>query len=123
MSFSETLSPSLLRRRDSSTIRMETGSFERFGKPCSARAGREWNFPSVPEPVMNERSVFMVYGDAVSGIHIMPQGGVARRLATMADLSKSFQGSIDICRRVQASGEENRALWLKRNRAADTNHL
>ena len=31
---------------------METGSFERFGKPFSARAGREWNFPSVPEPVV-----------------------------------------------------------------------
>ena len=42
-----------------STIRIETGRRERFGKPCSARAGREWNFPSAPEPVVKVRRVFI----------------------------------------------------------------
>lgn len=30
-------------------MRMEAGSFAMFGKPCSARAGSGWNFPSAPE--------------------------------------------------------------------------
>ena len=38
---------------------MEMGSFFRLGKPCSARAGSEWKFPWVPEPVVKVRSVFM----------------------------------------------------------------
>jgi hypothetical protein len=40
-------------------MRIETGNFERFGKPCSARAGSEWKFPCAPEPVVKVRSVFM----------------------------------------------------------------
>ena len=71
------------------------GSLPKLGKPCSARAGSEWKFPEVPEPVVKVRSVFM-NGSVEKWMVAACCAWSERRLWMETDLSKSITGRVHL---------------------------